>query len=59
MEINQLKVYERVINFLYRNFEQGVFRVDEEGYEYVDEKYINLYDSLVSKIWAIESLIWI
>jgi hypothetical protein len=25
----------------------------------VDEKYINLYDSLVSKIWATESLIWI
>ena len=31
MEINQLRVHERVINFLYRNFEQGVFRVDEEG----------------------------
>ena len=59
MEINQLRVHERVINFLYRNFEQGVFRVDEEWYEYVDEKYINLYDSLVSKIWEIESLIWI
>ena len=44
MEINQLRVHERVINFFYRNFEQGVFRVDEEGYEYVDEKYINLYD---------------
>ena len=43
MEINQLRVHERVINFLYRNFEQGVFRVDEEGYEYVDEKYINLF----------------
>nr|DAE74513.1 MAG TPA: hypothetical protein [Bacteriophage sp.] len=36
-----------------------MFRVDEEGYEYVDKKYINLYDSLVSKIWATESLIWI
>nr|DAM64027.1 MAG TPA: hypothetical protein [Crassvirales sp.] len=48
-----------MINFLYRNFEQGVFRVDEEGYEYVDEKYINLYDSLASKIWETESLIWI
>ena len=59
MEINQLRVHERVINFLYRNFEQGVFRVDEEGYEYMDKKYINLYDSLVSKIWATESLIWI
>lgn len=53
MKINQLRVHERVINFFYRNFEQEVFRVDEEGYEYVDEKYINLYDSLVSKIWAI------
>ena len=42
MEINQLRVHERVTNFLYSNFEQGVFRVDEEGYEYVDEKYINL-----------------
>ena len=59
MEINQLRVHERVINFLYRNFEQGVFRVDEEGYEYVDEKYINLSDSLASKIWGTESLIWI
>lgn len=59
MKINQSKVHERVINFFYRNFEQGVFRVDEEGYEYVDKKYINLYDSLVSKIWTIESLIWI
>lgn len=59
MEINQLRVHERVINFLYRNFEQGVFRVDEEGYEYVDEKHINLYDSLASKIWETESLIWI
>ena len=59
MEINQLRVHERVINFLYSNFEQGVFRVDEEGYEYVDEKYINLYDSLASKIWETESLIWI
>lgn len=59
MEINQLRVHERVTNFFYRNFEQGVFRVDEEGYEYVDKKYINLYDSLVSKIWEIESLIWI
>jgi hypothetical protein len=59
MEINQLRVHERVTNFLYSNFEQGVFRVDEEGYEYVDEKYINLYDSLASKIWATESLIWI
>lgn len=56
MKINQLRVHERVINFFYRNFEQGVFRVDEEGYEYVDKKYINL---LVSKIWATESLIWI
>lgn len=55
MEINQLRVHERVTNFFYRNFEQEVFRVDEEGYEYVDEKYINLYDSLVSKI----CLIWI
>ena len=43
MEINQLRVHERVINFFYRNFEQRMFRVDEEGYEYVDEKYINLY----------------
>ena len=59
MKINQLRVHERVINFFYRNFEQGVFRVDEEGYEYVDKKYINLYDSLVSQIWATESLIWI
>lgn len=55
MKINQSRVHERVINFFYRNFEQEVFRVDEEGYEYVDEKYINLYDSLVSKI----CLIWI
>lgn len=59
MKINQSRVHERVINFFYRNFEQGVFRVDEEGYEYVDKKYINLYDSLVSKIWTTESLIWI
>lgn len=51
MKINQLRVHERVINFFYRNFEQG--------YEYVDKKYINLYDSLVSKILATESLIWI
>lgn len=59
MKINQLRVHERVINFFYRNFEQGVFRVNEDGYEYVDKKYINLYDSLVSKIWTTESLIWI
>lgn len=59
MKINQSRVHEKVINFFYRNFEQGVFRVDEEGYEYVDKKYINLYDSLVSKIWTTESLIWI
>lgn len=59
MEINQSRVHERVINFLYRNFEQGVFRVDEEGYEYIDENYISLYDSLVSRIWITESLIWI
>jgi len=59
MEINQLRVHEKVISIFRKYLDPNVFRVDEEGYEYVDEKYINLYDSLVSKIWATESLIWI
>lgn len=59
MEINQLRVHEKVVKILRQNLNQNAFRVDDEGYEYLDESYMDLYDGLVSRIWAIESLIWI
>lgn len=59
MEVNQLRVHEKVVQILYQNLNQNAFRIDDEGYEYLDEEYTNLYDGLVSRIWAIESLIWI
>lgn len=59
MEVNQLRVHEKVVQILYQNLNQGAFRIDDEGYEYLDEEYTNLYEGLVSRIWAMESLIWI
>lgn len=59
MEVKQLRVHEKVVQILYQNLNQNAFRIDDEGYEYLDEEYTNLYDGLVSRIWAIESLIWI
>ena len=59
MEVNQLRVHKKVVQILYQNLNQGAFRIDDEGYEYLDEEYTNLYEGLVSRIWAMESLIWI
>lgn len=50
MEVNQLRVHERVVQILYQNLNQNAFRIDDEGYEYLDEEYTNLYDGLVSRI---------
>lgn len=50
MEINQLRVHEIAINMLYQSDNQEIFRIDDEGYEYVDDKYVNLYDAIVSRI---------
>lgn len=59
MEVNQLRVHEKVVQILHQNLNQDAFRIDDEGYEYLDEEYTNLYEGLVSRIWAMESLIWI
>lgn len=50
MEINQLRVHEKVVQILRQNLNQNAFRVDDEGYEYLDESYMDLYDGLVSQI---------
>lgn len=50
MEINQLRVHEIAINMLHQSDNQEIFRIDDEGYEYVDDKYVNLYDAIVSRI---------
>ena len=59
MEINQLRVHEIAVNMLHQSDNQEIFRIDDEGYEYVDDKYINLYDAIVSRIWILNTLIWI
>lgn len=59
MEVNQLRVHEKVVQILHQNLNQDAFRIDDEGYEYLDEEHTNLYEGLVSRIWAMESLIWI
>lgn len=59
MEINQLKVHERVINFFIEILNKGCSELMKKGTNMWIKKYINLYDSLVSKILATESLIWI
>lgn len=59
MEINQLRAHEIVTNILHQNDNQEIFRVDDEGYEYIDDKYISLYDTLISRIWMSKTLIWI
>lgn len=59
MEVNQLRVHEKVVQILRQNLNQDAFRIDDEGYEYLDKEYTNLYEGLVSRIWAMESLIWI
>lgn len=59
MEINQLRVHEIAINMLHQSDNQEIFRIDDEGYEYVDDKYVNLYDAIVSRIWKSNTLIWI
>lgn len=48
MEVNQLRVHEKVVQILHQNLNQDAFRIDDEGYEYLDEEYTNLYEGLVS-----------
>lgn len=58
METNLLKIHNSITQILINNFGQEAIRVDDEGYEYVDEKYSNIYDILFLK-YLKENNIWI
>lgn len=58
MGTNLLKIHNNITQLLINNFGQGAVRIDDEGYEYVDDKYVNLYDTLFLKFLK-DSNIWI
>lgn len=57
MEINLLRVHRIVREALLNSMGQGVLRIDENGYEYIDDRYLNMYDAYFS-ICVNTLLVW-
>ena len=50
MEISVLNIHDSICDFILNTFPQGAFRIDDEGFEYVDDKYISVYDFMYNQI---------
>lgn len=58
MAINLLDIHTKITQLLIEQFGESVVGVDEEGYEYINDQYTYLYDSLYYK-YLKENNIWI
>lgn len=50
MEINALNIHNKICQIILDTFPQNAFRIDNEGYEYIDDKYTLIYDVIYNQI---------
>ena len=57
MEIHAIAIHQKITSLMRDNCPQNAFRIDNEGYEYIDPLYQDLYDDLYSVI--LSKILWI